>query len=181
MDDRDLLNAASGYVAGNVVSRTLVSEIRRLHEDTARKLAHITPEETLSAEIAKFILSDNKQGAFEYLNSHFNEEIVDAAQNQTDYIYSLETIIKKRIVKYMPFYQRIGMSMPEHLKNIKADQLCEILGIANLHIIDSADGKTSPSYSNEGIDLNLVFKAVLVVVIMMLLVIVIMFLPYFCN
>lgn len=96
MDDRDLLNAASGYVAGNVVSRTLVSEIRRLHEDTARKLAHITPEETLSAEIAKFILSDNKQGAFEYLNSHFNEEIVDAAQNQTDYIYSLETIIKKK-------------------------------------------------------------------------------------
>lgn len=81
----------------------------------------------------------------------------------------------------MPFYQRIGMSMPENLKNIKADQLCEILGIANLHIIDSADGKTSPSYSNEGIDLNLVFKAVLVVVIMMFLVIVIMFLPYFCN
>lgn len=181
MDDRDLLKAASGYVAGNVVSRTLVSEIKRLHEDTTRKLAHITPEEALSAEIAKFILSDNKQGAFEYLNSHFNEEIVDAAQNQTDYIYSLETIIKKRIVKYMPFYQRIGMSMPEHLKNIKADQLCEILGIANLHIIDSADGKTSPSYSNEGIDLNLVFKAVLVVVIMMFLVIVIMFLPYFCN
>lgn len=62
-----------------------------------RKLAHFTTEETLSAEVAKFILANDQQGAFEYLNSHFNEEIVDAAQNQSEFIYSLETLIKKRI------------------------------------------------------------------------------------
>lgn len=163
MNDKDLINAASGYVAGNAVSNSVISGLRKYSEEAARKLAHITSEETLSAEIAKFILSDNKQGAFEYLNSHFNEEIVDAAQNQKDYIYSLETIIKKRIDKYMPFYKRIGMDMPEQLKNINADQLCEILGVTNLHIIDSIDGKSSPSNSNDDIDLGLIFRAILII------------------
>ena len=163
MDNRDLINAASGYVAGNAVSNSVIGGLRKYREEAARKLAHITTEEMLSAEIAKFILSDNKQGAFEYLNSHFNEEIVDAAQNQKDYIYSLETIIKKRIDKYMPFYKRIGMDMPEQLKNINADQLCEILGVTNLHIIDSIDGKSSPSNSNDDIDLGLIFRAILII------------------
>lgn len=163
MNNRDLLNAASGYVAGNAISNNVVSALRKQNEELSRKLAHTLSEETLSAEIAKFILSDNKQGAFEYLNSHFNEEIVDAAQNQKDYIYSLETIIKKRKDKYMPFYERIGMEMPEQLKNIKADELCKILGVENLHIIDSTDGKSSPSYPENGIDFGLIFRAIIII------------------
>ena len=94
MDEKDLINAASGYVAGNAVSNSVINNLRKCREEAERELAHWTPEETISAEIAKFILSDNKQGAFEYLNAHFNEEIVDAAQKQKDYIYSLETIIQ---------------------------------------------------------------------------------------
>ena len=72
MNDRDLINAASGYVAGNAVSNSVISGLRKYSEEAQRKLAHITSEETLSAEIAKFILSDNKQGAFNYLNEHLN-------------------------------------------------------------------------------------------------------------
>ena len=163
MNDRDLINAASGYVAGNAVSNSVISGLRKYSEEAQRKLAHWTPEETLSAEIAKFLLSGDKQGALEYLNSHFNEEIVDAAQNQKDFIYSLETILIKRKDKYMPFYKRIGIDMPEQLQNITADQLCEILGVTNLHIIDSTDGKTSPSHPSEGIDLGLIFRAILLI------------------
>lgn len=144
MDEEKLISAASGYVAGNAVSNSILNSLRKDSEEAKRKLAHWTSEETISAEIAKFILSDNKQGAFEYLNAHFNEEIVDAAQSQEDYIYSLETIIQKRKDKFLPFYQKIGMDMPEQLKNITADQLCEILGVTNLHIIDSKDGKYNP-------------------------------------
>ena len=163
MNDRDLINAASGYVAGNAVSNSVISGLRKYSEEAQRKLAHITSEETLSAEIAKFILSDNKQGAFNYLNEHLNEEFVDAGQNQKDYIYSLETILNRKINKYMPYYQKIGMDMPEQLKNITADQLCEILGVTNLHIIDSTDGKTSPSHPSEDIDLGLIFRAILII------------------
>lgn len=171
MDNRDLINAASGYVAGNAVSNSVIGGLRKYREEAARKLAHITTEEMLSAEIAKFILSDNKQGAFEYLNAHFNEEIVDAAQNQNDYIYSLETILKKRIDKYMPFYQKIGMDMPEQLRNINADQLCEILGVSNLHIIDSIDGKSSPSHPKEEIGCGTIICGVFIIGIVLLMIV----------
>ena len=163
MDEKNLINAASGYAAGNAVSNSVINNLRKYSEEAERKLAHWTSEETISAEIAKFILSDNKQGAFEYLNAHFNEEIVDAAQRQKDYIYSLETIIQKRKDKFLPFYQKIGMDMPEQLKNITADQLCEILGVTNLHIIDSTDGKTSPSHSSDGENLGLIFRAIIII------------------
>lgn len=171
MDERNLINAASGYVAGNTVSNSIINNLRKYSEEAERKLAHWTSEETISAEIAKFILSDNKQGAFEYLNAHFNEEIVDAAQRQKDYIYSLETIIQKRKDKFLPFYQKIGMDMPEQLKNITADQLCEILGVTNLHIIDSTDGKTSPSHSSDGENLGLIFRAILIIGMIILIII----------
>ena len=168
MYERNFTNAASGYVAGNAISNNVINGLRKYSEEAQRKLAHWTPEETISAEIVKFILSDDKQGAFEYLNAHFNEEIVDAAQNQKDYIYSLETIIQKRKDKFLPFYQKIGMDMPEQLRNITADQLCEILGVTNLHIIDSTDGKTSPSNSNEGSDFGLILRVILIIGIIIL-------------
>ena len=171
MDEKNLINAASGYVAGNAVSNSVINNLRKYSEEAERKLAHWTSEETISAEIAKFILSDNKQGAFEYLNAQFNEEIVDAAQRQKDYIYSLETIIQKRKDKFLPFYQKIGMDMPEQLKNITADQLCEILGVTNLHIIDSTDGKTSPSHSSDGENLGLIFRAIIIIGMIILIII----------
>lgn len=171
MDEKNLINAASGYIAGNAVSNSVINNLRKYSEEAERKLAHWTSEETISAEIAKFILSDNKQGAFEYLNAHFNEEIVDAAQRQKDYIYSLETIIQKRKDKFLPFYQKIGMDMPEQLKNITADQLCEILGVTNLHIIDSTDGKTSPSHSSDGENLGLIFRAIIIIGMIILIII----------
>jgi hypothetical protein len=171
MKDRDLINAASGYVAGNAVSNSVVSSLRREREEMARKLAHTIPEETLQAEIAKFLLSGDEQGAFEYLNSHFNEEIVDAAQRQNEFIYSLETILRKRKDKYMPFYKRIGIDMPDQLQNITADRLCEMLGVENLHIIDSIDGKTSPSNPNDDIDLGLILRAVLIIGMIVLMII----------
>lgn len=71
----------------------------------------------------------------------------------------------------MPFYTRIGMDMPEQLKNITADQLCEILGVENLHIIDSVDGKTSPSNPKEGVDFGLIFRAILIIGIVVLMVV----------
>ena len=171
MNNRDLINAASGYIIGNAVSNSVIRGLRKYSKEAARKLAHITTEETLSAEIAKFILSNNKQGAFEYLNAHFNEEIVDAAQNQKDYIYSLETIIEKRRDKYMPFYKRIGIDMPKQLRDINADQLCESLGVSNLHIIDSIDGKSSPSNPDEGIGYNTIICGILIMGMILLAII----------
>lgn len=171
MHEKDLINAASGYVAGHAVSNNIIRGLRKYNEDAARKLEHWTPEETIAAEIANYILSDDKKGAFEYLNMHFKEEIIYAAQNQNDYIYSLETILRKKKDKFLPFYQKIGIDMPEQLNNISADQLCEILGVANLHIIDSIDGETSPSHPDEGVDVGLIFRAILIIGMIILIIV----------
>ena len=145
MGKDDLLNSATGYVAGNSIARGVAGSLHELNEEMAKRLAHYTTEEVLSAEVAKFLLNKDQKGAYEYLNSHLNEEIVYAAQNQNNYIYSLETILKKRKDKYNKFYTKIGMPMPENIANLSADELCKILGVENLHIIDSTDGKTTPS------------------------------------
>ncbi len=65
MSEKDLINAATGYVAGNAVSNNVIRGLRKYSEEAARKLAHITTEEVLSAEVAKFILSDTNK---EHLN-----------------------------------------------------------------------------------------------------------------
>lgn len=101
MDNEDLLNAGMGYVAGNSMMRGIADNLRRQREEVEKRLAHITTEEVLAVEIAKFLLNENRNGAYEYLNSHFNEEIIDAAQNQTNYIYSLETILKRKRINIL--------------------------------------------------------------------------------
>ena len=172
MDNEDLLNAGAGYVAGSSISKGIANNLRKQREEMEKKLAHITSEEVLAAEIAKFLLSENRNGAYEYLNSHFNEEIIDAAQNQTDYIYSLETMMKRKKDKYNPFYEKIGMTMPENLASITADKLCEVLGVENLHIIDSTDGKTSPSLeSNSGCTTEMIISAIVIFAIIIIAII----------
>lgn len=171
MNNNDLIKVASGYVAGKSISSGVISDLRKQREEIERKLLYVKTEEVLSAEIAKFILSDNKQAAYEYLNFHFNEEIVYVAQNQNDYIYSLETMIQKRRDKYVPFYQKIEMDMPKQLQDITADQLCELLGVENLHIIDSVDGKTTPSKPNDEFDLGLIFRAILIIGLIILMIV----------
>ena len=172
MDNEDLLNAGMGYVAGNSMMRGIADNLRRQREEVEKRLAHITTEEVLAVEIAKFLLNENRNGAYEYLNSHFNDEIIDAAQNQTNYIYSLETILKKKKDKYTPFYEKIGMQMPENLVSITAEKLCQLLGVENLYIIDSIDGKTSPSLeSNSGCTAEMIISAIIIFAMIMITII----------
>lgn len=159
----NLLKAVSGYIASNAISKIVINDLRRNNEEVAHKLKFHPSEEIISTEIAKFILANEKQKAYEYLNAHFNEEIIDFAQNQGEYIYSLETLIQKSKNKYIPFYQRIETDMPEQLQAVTADRLCEILGVKNLHIIDSIDGETSPSKPNDEIGCSTIFCAIMLI------------------
>lgn len=170
MNNQELLNAGAGYVTGNSIAGSIVYNIRQQREELQRKMAHTLTEDVLSSEIAKFLLCGNKDGAYEYLNSHFNEEIIDVAQNQTDFIFSLETMLKKKKDKYNPFYEKIDMQMPDNLSKITADELCHLLGVENLHIIDSIDGKTSPSHkSNSGwVTTETVISAIIILVVIII-------------
>lgn len=81
-------------------------------------------------------------------------------------------MLKRKKDKYNPFYEKIGMTMPENLASITADKLCEVLGVENLHIIDSTDGKTSPSLeSNSGCTTEMIISAIVIFAIIIIAII----------
>ena len=139
MNNNDLLR----FWVANSIAGSMANSLQEQRMEMAEQLANITTEEELSVEVESFMSDDNAEGAYEYLNSRFNMEIIDAAQNQKDYVYSLETLLEMRREKYLPFYERIGRKMPEYLAYITADDLCNLLGVKNMHIPDKTDNKVS--------------------------------------
>ena len=134
-------NRLKGYIAGNAIMGTVVGDMRRKRLDYERRSVHQMKEETLNAMVAKFLMNDDADGAFELLNDYFMDEVIDDCQHQADRNYSLETILVKRKAKYNPFYERIGKPMPEKLSALTADELCSKLGVENLHVKDSRRNK----------------------------------------
>ena len=64
------------------------------------------------------------------------------------------------------------MQMPENLVSITAEKLCQLLGVENLHIIDSIDGKTSPSLeSNSGCTAEMIISAIIIFAMIMITII----------
>ena len=112
-------------------------ERKKVQEEYKKRTIHEAKEEVLASEATKLLLLDDVDGAWDYLNEHFVEEIVDDCQNQEFRSFSLETVLVKRKNKYAPFYERIGKAMPENLCSLSADDLCKLLGVENLHIKDS--------------------------------------------
>jgi hypothetical protein len=112
-------------------------ERKKVQEEYKKRTIHEAKEEVLASEVARLLLLNNVDGAWNYLNRRFVEEIVDDCQNQEFRSFSLETVLVKRKNKYAPFYERIGKAMPENLCSLSADDLCKLLGVENLHIKDS--------------------------------------------
>ena len=139
MNNRNLF----GFFVANSIAGSMSHSLREQRQELELQLAHVTAEEILSEQVELFMASEDIDGAYEYLNTCFNEEIIDAAQNQQDYVYSLETLLEMRKDKYNPFYERIARQMPEYLSSITADDLCDLVGVKNLHIPDKTDEKIS--------------------------------------
>ena len=142
-------NTTKTYLTGNAVLGNVVGDMRRTREDYQRRSAHQTKDETLNAIVAKFLLSDDADSAFNFLNDCFMDEVIDDARHQSDRNYSLETILVKRKAKYAPYYERIGMPMPENLEGLTADELCQSVGVENLHVKDSRGDKEIIPYEKK--------------------------------
>ena len=112
-------------------------ERKKVQEEYKKRTIHESKEEVLASETTKLLLLNDIEGAWDYLNLRFVEEIIDDCQNQELRNFSLETVLVKRKNKYTPFYEKIGKAMPEHLRSLTADDLCKMLGIENLHMEDS--------------------------------------------
>lgn len=165
MDNKDLMNAAAGYAAGNAVARSISNNLQKQIDEMQRKNAQTLTPEVISGEVAKFLLDENISGAYEFLNSHYKEEIIYAAQHQTEYVYSLSKILDMRKEKYLPYYEKISMPMPEKLSTLTAESLCDLLGVENLHYNEENNAKTAEQIEAENDNSGCIISMVVVGII----------------
>lgn len=70
MDNRDLINAGTGYLAGKSIANNVAYELRKYREELeeiGKFYAHYLSQEKLAEEVGNFILSNDYEGAFEFL------------------------------------------------------------------------------------------------------------------
>lgn len=172
MRNKDIIDAVRGYVVGNAFSKALISNLDKELEEIRRKKGNTTSVEVLSAEVAKFLLAENKQGAFEYLNEQLTKDLISLAQNQRVLTCPLDTMIKQQYSKYLPIYKRVGMDIPDNLRSVTADSLCKMLGVQNLHIADRQGGNTKPTTQDDEFGFWFWVRAILIIGMVTLLIIV---------
>lgn len=129
MDNKDIINAGTGYLAGSSVVNSTIHSLRRYSEEHKEFFDNHLTEEQLTETIAKYVLADDYDSAFEFLNNHINNEIIYACSHQKEFIKPLSELIQMRINKYSPFYEKINREMPQQIKEMTAEKICSIMGV----------------------------------------------------
>ena len=136
MNNRDLYNSARGFLAVNAVIGGAASKMADLNRQEAARIAeisrfnsHYLSEKLLADRVGQYILSGNLISAFEFLNASLKREIIHDCQNQKEFKTHLSILIDERRKKYLPFYEKIGMEMPENLAHMTAEQISSIMSV----------------------------------------------------
>ncbi len=104
------------------------------HLDTKREeqelhLRHITTDEILLQGIAKFVLANQSNKAFEWLNRSILLEMEGEAKRQTPNTLPLKDTLNNIRQKYTRYYTSLGREMPQEIWRLTAQQLCKSLGV----------------------------------------------------
>lgn len=129
MENKDIFNAGVGYIAGNTVTNNVIHNLRKYSEEHKEFFANHLTEEQLTEAVAKYILANDYDSAFEFLNNHLNNEIVYACSHQKEFIKPLSELIQMRINKYLPFYTKINHEIPQQIKEMTAEKICSIMRV----------------------------------------------------
>ena len=136
MSNQDLYGAARRYMVANAVIGSAASKMAQLNREQAAKVNEITrfyanykTDKELADQIGRFVLISRPYEAFTYLNNSLRNEMVHDCQNQKEFTTHLPELIESRKAKYRPYYEKIGMTMPEDLDTMTAEDLCFIMNV----------------------------------------------------
>ena len=136
MNNLDMHNSAKRYIAANAVIGSAASKMAELNREQAAKIAEITrfysnykSEKELADQIGRFLLLDMVADAYDYLNSSLRNEMIHDCQNQKEFTRHLSQLLEDRKMTYRPFYEKIGMKMPEDLETMTAEHICSVMGV----------------------------------------------------
>ena len=100
-------------------------EKEKLKEDLFN--SHYQTKEQLANKIGRYILSEQTETAYDFLNTSLREELIHDCQNQKSFTTPLSELIVQRKEKYRPFYEKLGRKIPARIDNITAEELCFIM------------------------------------------------------
>lgn len=169
-DNKDLINAGRGYLATRSIINNVSYELHKYNEELEKIrlfYANYLTEEKIAEAVGNYMLSEDSENAFEFLNISLKNEIVHDCLNQKEFRIHLSENINLRRDKYRPFYTRIGHEMPPFLNEMTAEQLCHIMGVKLMSPEELAGyhNKRDKEISDKNFHetLGLIFRAVLII------------------
>ena len=181
MSNQDLYGAARRYVAANAVIGSAASKMAQLNREQAAKVAEITrfyshykTDNDLADQVGRFMLLNRSYEAFSYLNTSLRNEMVHDCQNQKEFTTHLPELIESRKAKYRPFYEKIGMEMPEDLDTMTAEDLCFVMSVKLMtpeELKTYHSRKADEEWAEKLLEnLGLAFRAVLIIGMLILMI-----------
>ena len=107
MNNQDMYNSARRYIVANAVIGSAASKMAELNREQTARIAD----------------------AYEYLNSSLRNEMIHDCQNQKEFTKHLSQLLESRKDTYRPFYEKIGIEMPEDLETMTAERICSVMGV----------------------------------------------------
>lgn len=136
MNNQELYNATRRYIAANAIIGSAASEMARLNRKQAAKIAeihsfnaHYKSAKELADQVGRYMLLNRAADAFTYLNTSLRNEMIHDCQNQKEFKSHLSELIESRKEKYRPFYEKIGIQMPEDLGTMTAEDICYAMSV----------------------------------------------------
>ena len=180
MNNRDMHNSAKRYIAANAVIGSAASKMAELNREQAAKIAEITrfysnykSEKELADQIGRFLLLDRVADAYDYLNSSLRNEMIHDCQNQKELTRHLSQLLESRKDTYRPFYEKIGIVMPEDLEAMTAERICTVMGVELMtpQQLDKyhSDQKAFEQGEKLAENIGLFFRAVLIIGLLILI------------
>lgn len=181
MNNQEFYNATRRYIAANAVIGSVASNMAKLNREQAAKLAeiaifnaHYKSERELSDQVGRFMLLKQTGEAFTYLNTSLRNEMIHDCQNQKEFKSHLLELIESRKAKYRPFYEKIGMSMPQDLETMTAEDICFMMSV-ELMTPDQLNEyhrqkEQKERAENFAENVGLVFRAILIIGLIILMI-----------
>ena len=136
MENQDFYKLARNYMITNAVIGSAAFKMAQLNREQAAQIAeihrfyaHYKSDKEIADQIGRFMLLNRSAEAFSYLNNSLRNEMIHDCQNQKEFTTHLSELIQCRRDKYRPFYEKIGMQMPEDLETMTAEDLCFVMSV----------------------------------------------------
>lgn len=136
MDNKNLYNAARGYMTASAVAGSVASSLAEERRRQALEIAKITSfyshylsQKQIADKVGHYIFCRNIGAAYEFLNNSLKAEMIHDCQNQKEFTTHLTELMAQRKDKYRPFYEKIERTMPDFIESLTAEGLCSIMSL----------------------------------------------------